>query len=267
MTVNIAIHGAAGRMGQRLVALGSQDPELQIVAALENKSHPHLGEDIGPIAGIAPIGVPITADCERNVDVVIDFSIPDAAVHVTRQCVKNEIPLVLATTGFDTAQREEIESAAQRIALLWAPNMSLAVNLTMQLAEMAGRTLAQQGLDVDVEILERHHRFKEDAPSGTALAFGRILADAMQKTEHRHGREGRIGRRSNAEIGYHAIRTGDNPGEHTIVFGILGETIELHVAATNRDAYALGALAAAKFLNGKPPGEYSMKDVLGIGDQ
>ncbi|HUS40956.1 MAG: 4-hydroxy-tetrahydrodipicolinate reductase [Pirellulales bacterium] len=264
MAVKIAIHGAAGRMGQRLIALGSQDPDLQIVAALENKHHPQLGEDIGPIAGIAPLGVPITSNCDGKVDVVIDFSVPEAAVHVTRQCVESGIPLVLATTGFDTAQRKEIEAAAQKIALLWSPNMSMGVNLTMQLAEMAGRTLAQQGLDVDVEILERHHRFKEDAPSGTALAFGRILAEAMAKTEHRHGREGRVGKRPNTEIGYHAIRTGDNPGEHTIVFGILGETIELRVAATNRDAYALGALAAAKFLNGKPPGEYTMKDVLGI---
>jgi 4-hydroxy-tetrahydrodipicolinate reductase len=140
--------------------------------------------------------------------------------------------------------------------------MSLAVNLTMKLCEVAGKALAQQ--DADVEILERHHRYKEDAPSGTALKFGEILARAMGQTEHRHGRSGRPGKRPHEEIGYHAIRVGDNPGEHTIIFGMLGETIELSVRASSRDCYALGALAAAKFLVGKPPGLYGMSDVLGL---
>jgi 4-hydroxy-tetrahydrodipicolinate reductase len=138
--------------------------------------------------------------------------------------------------------------------------MSLAVNLTMKLAELAGTAMKDR--DADVEILERHHRFKEDAPSGTALKFGRIIAGAMGQTGHRHGREGRPGKRPHGEIGYHAIRVGDNPGEHTVVFGMLGETIELTVRATNRDCYAAGALAAAKFLAGKKAGLYGMDDVL-----
>jgi len=138
--------------------------------------------------------------------------------------------------------------------------MSLAVNLTMKLAETAARALKDK--DADVEILERHHRFKEDAPSGTALKFGRIIADVMGQTAHRHGRQGRPGKRPHDEIGYHAIRVGDNPGEHTIVFAMLGEMLELTVRATNRDCYALGALAAAKFLVGKPPGMYAIADVL-----
>ncbi|MDH3718050.1 MAG: 4-hydroxy-tetrahydrodipicolinate reductase [Planctomycetota bacterium] len=264
MTIKLAIHGAAGRMGQRLVALAAQDPDLEIVAALESSKHPRLGEDAGQIAGLAALDVPLSSSWDGKVDVVIDFSVPDAAIHVLQLCLGSGIPLVLATTGLTAAQEKEVHAAAEKIPLLWAPNMSLAVNLTMKLAEIAGRALGQQADDVDVEILERHHRFKEDAPSGTALAFGKIIAGAMGQTAHRHGREGRVGVRPSSEIGYHAIRIGDNPGEHTIVFGTLGETIELRVAATNRDAYALGALAAAKFLNGKPPGAYSMNDVLGI---
>jgi len=140
--------------------------------------------------------------------------------------------------------------------------MSLAVNLTMKLVEVAAAALADK--DADVEILERHHRFKEDSPSGTALKFGQIIAERMGQTEHRHGRQGRPGKRPHEEIGYHAIRVGDNPGEHTIVFAPLGETIELTVRATNRDCYALGALAAAKFLAGRPPGLYGMNHVLGL---
>ena len=140
--------------------------------------------------------------------------------------------------------------------------MSMAVNLAMKLCELAGKVLADK--DADVEILERHHRFKEDSPSGTALKFGEIIARQMGQTRQAHGRSGRPGKRPHQEIGFHAIRAGDNPGEHTIVFAMLGETLELTVRASNRDCYAQGALAAAKFLAGKPPGLYGMGDVLGL---
>ncbi len=261
--LRIAIHGAAGRMGQRLVALAAADPELSIVAAVDAPEHPRLGEDAGVIAGVKAIGVPLADHFDATaVDVVIDFSLPPAAEKIVEICRQRKIPLVEATTGFDEPQTQKIHAAAKEIPLLWSPNMSLAVNLTMQLAELAARALKDR--DADVEILERHHRFKEDAPSGTALKFGRIVADAMGQTSERHGREGRPGRRPHGEIGYHAIRAGDNPGEHTILFGMLGETIELTVRATNRDCYAAGALAAAKFLAGKKPGLYGMKDVLGF---
>jgi 4-hydroxy-tetrahydrodipicolinate reductase len=142
--------------------------------------------------------------------------------------------------------------------------MSTAVNLTMKLAETAGRVLRDLPSGVDVEIIERHHRFKEDAPSGTALKFGEIIAATMGQTTHTHGREGRPGKRPSNEIGYHAVRAGDNPGEHTIVFGMLGETLELRVAATSRDSYAQGALQAAAWLVGKPAALYGMNDVLGL---
>ncbi|HJN66489.1 MAG TPA: 4-hydroxy-tetrahydrodipicolinate reductase [Pirellulales bacterium] len=259
----IVIHGAAGKMGQRLVALAAEDSQLQIVAAIESENHSSLGEDVGLLAGTGPLGIPLSRDFSEA-DVVIDFSVPAAAEAITSACVERKVSLVMATTGLSDAQQKALHDAAEKIAVLWAPSMSLAVNLTMKLAEIAGQSLKNHASGVDVEILERHHRFKEDAPSGTALKFGEIIAGVMGQTRHQHGREGRPGARDENEIGYHAIRVGDNPGEHTIVFGLLGETLELHVSATNRDAYALGALAAARFISDKEPGYYCMNDVLGL---
>ena len=249
-------------MGQRLVALMAADAELSLAAAIDSPRHPRLGEDAGLVAGVPSQGVPLTGGLERSVDAAIDFSVPAAAEKFIETCRQQKIPLVVATTGFDEAQMKKLRAAAREIPLLWSPNMSLAVNLTMRLAETAAKALKDR--DADVEILERHHRFKEDSPSGTALKFGQIIAAAMGQTAHRHGREGRPGKRPHEEIGYHAIRIGDNPGEHTIVFGMLGETIELSVRATNRDCYAAGALAAVKFLAGQEPGLYGMNDILGL---
>jgi 4-hydroxy-tetrahydrodipicolinate reductase len=262
MSIRIAIHGAAGRMGQRLIVLAAADKELSLAAAIDAPQHPRLGEDAGIVAGVKALGVPLSATLDAAVDVVIDFSIPAAAEKIIEICRQKKIPLVVTTTGLDDAQMKKLRAAAQEIQLLWSPSMSLAVNLTMKLAEAAAKALKDR--DADVEIIERHHRFKEDAPSGTALKFGQIIAGVMGQTSQRHGREGRPGQRPHGEIGYHAIRIGDNPGEHTIVFGMLGETIELTVRATNRDCYAVGALAAAKFLVGKKPGLYGMNDVLGL---
>ena len=249
-------------MGRRLVALAAADPEFSVAAAIDAPGHPRLGEDAGVIAGVRVIGVPLADRLDVAVDAVIDFSLPAAAERIIELCRQRRIPLVEATTGFDESQTKKLHAAAQEIPLLWSPNMSLAVNLTMKLTELAAQALKDR--DADVEIIERHHRFKEDAPSGTALKFGQTITHAMGQTVHRHGREGRPGKRPHQEIGYHAVRAGDNPGEHTIIFGMLGETIELSVCATNRDCYAAGALAAAKFLVGKPAGLYAMNDVLGL---
>lgn len=249
-------------MGQRLIAMTAADKDLSLAAAIDSPQHPRLGEDAGTVAGIKPQGVPISATLDVPVDAVIDFSVPAAAEKIIEVCRQKKIPLVVATTGLNEAQMQKLRAAAEEIPLLWSPSMSLAVNLTMKLAELAGTALKDR--DADVEILERHHRFKEDAPSGTALKFGQIISSAMGQTAARHGREGRPGQRPHGEIGYHAIRVGDNPGEHTIVFGMLGETIELTVRATNRDCYAAGALPGAKFLVGKAPGLYGMNDVLGL---
>lgn len=264
MAIRIGINGAAGRMGMRLMALAADDPELKIVAALEHAGHRQLGTDAGTIAGTGPLGVALSGTLAVPVDVMIDFSVPKATGAILALCLEKKIPLVVATTGLPANVTESIRHAAATIPLVWSPSMSLAVNLAMKLSETAAAALADHPSGADVEIIERHHRFKEDAPSGTALKFGEIIAAAMGQTEHRHGRSGRPGQRPHGEIAYHAVRSGDNPGEHTISFGLLGETLEISVRATNRDCYAHGALAAAKFLAKKVPGLYSIGDVLGL---
>ncbi len=251
-------------MGQRLVALAALDRAFRIVAALESPGHAKLGQDAGSLAGIEAVGAPLSASLSGPADVVIDFSLPAGTMSILKTCLERKIPLVVATTGLDTPQQLALHEAAKSIPIVWSPSMSLAVNVAMKLAEIAGGALKDHPSGADVEIMERHHRFKEDAPSGTALKFGQIIADAMGLTKHQHGREGRTGARPHNEIGYHAVRTGDNPGEHTITFGLLGESLEITVKASNRDCYAHGALAAAKFLVGKPAGLYGMSDVLGL---
>lgn len=263
-SLKLAVHGAAGRMGQRVIACAAADPKFRIVAALEHPGHPKLGQDAGVIAGVGELGVAISNSLDADADVLIDFSTPPGAERATTLCVERKLPLVMATTGLEGAAQQKLREASESIPLVWSPSMSLAVNLTMKLTEMAASALKNYPGGADVEIIERHHRFKEDSPSGTALKFGQIVADAMGQTRHQHGRDGRPGARPHEEIGYHAVRTGDNPGEHTIVFGMLGETIELTVRASNRDCYAHGALAAAKFLIGKKPALYGMNDVLGL---
>lgn len=264
MTIRLAVHGAAGRMGKRLVALSSVDASLKLVAAIEHASHPAIGEDAGLLAGISAIGLPLSEQWPTDIETAIDFSVPAGCASAVKHCSEVGVPLVVATTGLTESQIDDVRAAGEKIPVCWAPNMSLAVNLTMKLAQQAAAALKQVPQGVDVEILERHHRFKEDSPSGTALKFGELISQELGLTKHVHGREGLCGARTSDEIGYHAIRTGDDPGQHTIVFGMLGETIELRVAASNRDCYAQGALAAAKFLVGKPPGLYNMFDVLGM---
>jgi 4-hydroxy-tetrahydrodipicolinate reductase len=264
MKIHIAINGACRRMGQRLVALAREDSELALVAALDAAGHPQQGQDAGTVAGIGPIGVPVTPQLalEARVDSIIDFSLPDGTMSILGTCVARRIPLVVATTGHSAEQKRQIEEAAHDTAILMSPNMSLGVNVAFRLVQEAGKLLRDK--DFDVEILERHHRFKKDSPSGTALHFAKIVQEAMGQTSLRHGREGLVGERPKHEIGVHAIRAGDNVGDHTIVFSTLGETLELSIRAHSRDAYARGALAAAKFLASRPPGRYSMSDVLGL---
>lgn len=261
---SIAIHGAAGRMGKRLIALASTDPQLKIVAALEHEQHPELGKDAGLACGIMELHVPLAAHLNVKADALIDFSIPEAAERILGICVQHKTPLVMATTGLNERQREQVSEASVHIPVVWSPSMSLTVNLAMKLVATVGAALKDNGGGVDVEIIERHHRTKEDSPSGTALKFGEIIAGVMGQTLHTHGREGIVGKRPQHEIGYHAVRTGDNPGEHTIIFGLLGETLEVSVKASSRDCYAMGALAAAKFVAKQQPGLYSMYDVLGL---
>lgn len=261
--LRLGIHGAAGRMGQRLVALASTDSAFKVTAAIEFAGHPRLGEDAGMVAGVGVLGVRLSDTMDAPVDVMIDFSVPKATRRIIETCLAKKLPLVVATTGLEADTMARIREAAATIPLLWAPSMSLAVNLAMKLSAMAAHALKDHASGADVEIIERHHRFKEDSPSGTALKFGEIISGIMGQSQTCHGREGRPGARPHGEIGYHAVRVGDNPGEHTILFGLLGETLEINVRATSRDCYAHGALAAAKSLAGKPAGLYGMADVLG----
>jgi len=262
--IKLGINGAAGRMGRRLVVLACQGSDFHIVGAYGSDHSGFLGRDAGEIAGVGAIGVPITKDLTERPDVIIDFSTPEGLLDIAQVCEERRIPLVVATTGLTPQQRQAAMAVGQVAPFLIAPSMSMAVNVAMKLVGDAARALKNLPDGVDVEIVERHHRFKEDAPSGTALRFGEIVAEEMQQSVHRHGREGRTGQRPQNEIGYHALRTGDNVGEHSIVFGMMGETLEVYVRGHTRDSYAYGALTAAKFLVDKPAGFYNMQDVLGL---
>jgi len=264
MKTKLAIHGACGRMGQRLVALAHADPAFHLVAAIDSPKNPQIGRDAGELAGIGNIGLPVVGELPLNIqpDSIIDFSAPAGTMAMLKTCIDRKIPLVVATTGFEHAEKAEIEAAMHHTAILFSPNMSLVVNVLFQLTKLAGEALAGKGFDV--EIVERHHRHKKDSPSGTAAQFAKIVQSAMGQKNIRHGREGLVGERPLDEIGVHAVRAGDNVGEHTIIFSTMGETLELVHKGYSRDSYAQGALAGAKFLAGKPAGAYTMADVLGL---
>jgi 4-hydroxy-tetrahydrodipicolinate reductase len=251
--------GATGRMGARIITLIGQDPAVTLGAAVDRPDHPRLGEDVGSILGLGPLGVPLSGTIDRPIDVLIDFSTPTSTLEHAASCASKRVPLVVGTTGFDPAARKELDRVAAEIPLLVSSNFSKAVNLLMRLAGEAAKAL---GAAADIEIVERHHHFKKDAPSGTALRLAEIVGDAIGSHDYAHGREGQVGERPRGEIGLHALRTGDNPGEHTVVFGLMGECLELSHRALNRDGFALGAIDAAKFLAGKPAGAYTMADLL-----
>ena len=258
--LSLGIHGATGRMGARLIHLIQDDPALSLGAAIDRPGHPGSGKDIGPLIGLGVLGVPLRATLDDHVDAVIDFSTPAASLAIAGACRDRGIPLVVGTTGFEPDQKAELERAAGRIPLLISPNLSRAVNLLMKLVGEAARAL---GDAADVEIVERHHRLKKDAPSGTAFRLAEIVAREIGSDRYAHGRQGIVGERPRGEIGLHALRTGDNPGEHTVVFGLMGECLELTHRALNRDGFARGALDAARTLVGRPPRLYSMLDILG----
>lgn len=260
----VAVHGAAGKMGKRLIVVGAETEGVQLAGAIDSPNCGAIGQDAGTYAGIKPLGIKVSGGVDFGCDAIIDFSAPAGAEAITKACVEKKIALVMGTTGLSAEQRAKVLEASKTIPVVFAPSMSTSVNLAMSLVAQASKVYHELGASVDVEIIERHHRFKEDSPSGTALKFGEIISQEMGLTEQKHGRVGHSGQRTRNEVGYHAVRTGDNPGEHTIIFGLLGETLEINVKASNRDGYAQGAWAAAKFLKGKGPGLYTMKDVLGL---
>ena len=258
--LSIAMYGATGRMGTRIIQLLTEDSSLVLGAAIDRPDHPKLGQDAGEPIGVGTLGVWLSCDLpQQGVDVVIDFTSPQATLSLVKKCAEARIPLVVGTTGFEPEQKLELESYASQIPIFISANFSKAVNLLFKLAGEAAKAL---GDSADIEIVERHHHFKKDAPSGTALKIADVVAKAIGSTTFVHGRSGLTGERPKGEIGIHALRTGDNPGEHTVVFGLMGECLEISHRALNRDGFARGALDAAKFLAGKPPGLYSMHDLL-----
>lgn len=263
LLLTIGIHGATGRMGTRLIQLIHEDPALRLGAAIDRAGHPGIGEDAGVLCGVGAMGVTLEVGLDPKVklDAMIDFSTPAGALGVLEACKEAGIPLVVGTTGFEAEQKRAVEGAGDRIPVLISANFSKAVNLLIRLAGEAARVL---GESADVEIVERHHHFKKDAPSGTALRLAEEVGKAIGvgPEGYAHGRAGVVGERPRGEIGLHALRAGDNPGEHTVVFGLMGECLELTHRALNRDGFARGALDAARFLAGKGPGVYTMKDML-----
>jgi 4-hydroxy-tetrahydrodipicolinate reductase len=249
-------------MGTRLIQLIASDPRLTLAAALEREGHSQLGEDAAALAGLPPAGVSLCAALPASavVGVMIDFSVPPAALKAAEMCAARKIPLVVGTTGFDALERRDLESASTHVPILIAPNMSRAVNLLMRLVDTAARSL---GPSADIAVVERHHRTKKDAPSGTALRLAEIVGQCRTPARLVPGEPGHSSDQRPGEITIHALRLADSPGEHTVVFGLPGETIELSHRAINRDGFARGALDAAKFLAGKPAGLYTMEDVLG----
>ncbi|MCX5658491.1 MAG: 4-hydroxy-tetrahydrodipicolinate reductase [Planctomycetota bacterium] len=262
---SLAIHGAAGRMGRRLVALASEDPKLRLAAAIEHAGNALLGQDAGLIAGVPASGVLLAEKLPaKGVDVLIDFTIPAATRKAIQLCVDAKVALVIGTTGLTPQDHAAIDAAGATIPVLQAPNMSLGVNLLFALAAQVAKKL---GDDYDIEIVEGHHRFKKDSPSGTALGIAQAICDATGKDIDKdvvHGRHGDDTTRKRGEIGMHALRLGDVVGDHTVSFGALGERLELTHLASSRDVFARGALQAAKWLAGKPAGRYRMADVLGL---
>jgi 4-hydroxy-tetrahydrodipicolinate reductase len=259
----IAITGAAGRMGQRLIALGKQSGEFDVVGAVDRADSPQLSHDAGEIAGVGRIGVPITADLKPTPQVLIDFTAPAATRHWLKVCRDRGIALVIGTTGLHATDHDAIDQAAADIAVLQAPNMSLGVNLLFKVAAQVAKML---GDDYDIEIVEGHHRFKKDAPSGTAMGLAEAILASTGKTKDAlvYDRHGDDVVRNRGDIGMHALRIGDEVGRHTAYFAALGERLELTHVATNRDTFAHGALRAAKWLAGKKPGRYTVADVLGL---
>ncbi|HZW86801.1 MAG TPA: 4-hydroxy-tetrahydrodipicolinate reductase [Gallionella sp.] len=262
----IAIAGSSGRMGRALLEAIAQADDLVLHAALEHNASTLLGRDAGELLG-ASCGVKISADAEtalQGADVLIDFTRPEGTLHHLDVCRKLGVNVVVGTTGFNAQQKALLGAAGQSIGIVFAPNMSVGVNLVFKLLGTAAQVLSH---GYDVEIIETHHRHKVDAPSGTALAMGEVVAQSLGRDLAQcavYGREGITGARDPATIGFATVRGGDVVGDHTVLFAGIGERIEITHKASSRATFALGALRAARFLKDNPAGMYDMQDVLGL---
>ena len=265
-TLNVAIAGCSGRMGRALLEAVAQAPDMRLAAALERAGNPFLGKDAGEFLG-APCGVRVSQDIAaalKGCGVLIDFTRPEATLEHLEACRAQKINIVIGTTGFNAAQKQQIADAGREIGVVFAPNMSVGVNLSLKLLELAARVLNE---GYDIEIIEAHHRHKVDAPSGTALAMGEVVAGALGRNLSEcavYGREGVTGERTPSTIGFATVRGGDIVGDHTVLFAGTGERIEITHKASSRATFAVGALRAARFLAERDPGLYTMQDVLGL---
>jgi 4-hydroxy-tetrahydrodipicolinate reductase len=265
--VRIAVAGAAGRMGSRITALSKEYDGLQLGGAFGRKGHKDTGKDVGIIAGIGDTGVKLADSLEAvidNVDIVISFTTVEASLEHLRFASSKGKGMVIGTTGFTKDKLKEVSELTKKVPCVMASNMSMGVNLLLKVLQDIARVL---GDGYDVEIVEAHHRMKKDAPSGTALKMAQVIADALNRNLDDvavYARKGIIGERKPKEIGIQTIRAGDIVGEHTVIFGGLGERIEVVHKVSSRDTFARGALRAALWVYGKPAGLYDMQDVLGL---
>jgi 4-hydroxy-tetrahydrodipicolinate reductase len=262
--IHVVVSGACGRMGRTLVRLVEESGDLELVGAAEAAGHPCIGSDAGPLAGVGDLGIKVSDTLPKKFDVMIDFSLPEGSIERIEACAAAAIPCVVGTTGFSPEARKRIEAAARKTAIVFSPNMSVGVNVLFHAAAELARTL---GPDYDIEIVEAHHRFKKDAPSGTAIKLAEEIAAATRRNLAEsavHGRGPGHGARKAGEIGIHAIRGGDIVGEHIVYYTALGERLELKHVAHSRDTFARGALRAARWVADRGHGLYSMADVLGL---
>jgi 4-hydroxy-tetrahydrodipicolinate reductase len=266
--MKIAVAGASGRMGRMLVDAIAAAPDATLAGALDVSGSPSIGTDAGAFSGQLA-GVAIQSDLAKGLadaEFLIDFTRPEGTLKHLEYCAANGIKLIIGTTGFDDAGKAAIRAAAEKTAIVFAPNMSVGVNVTLKLLEMAAKSMAE---GYDIEIIEAHHRHKVDAPSGTALKMGEVIADALGRDLKQcaiYGREGVTGARDPSTIGFATIRGGDIVGDHTVLFAGDGERIEITHKSSSRVTYAHGALRAARFLADKPTGLYDMQDVLALND-
>jgi 4-hydroxy-tetrahydrodipicolinate reductase len=265
-TLNIAVAGSSGRMGRALLEAVERAQDMRLTAALERTGSPYFGKDAGELIG-APCGVVITDDVAGALggsEVLVDFTRPEGTLAHLACCRAKGVKMVIGTTGLSAEQKEELRDASREIPIVFAPNMSVGVNITFKLLEMTARVLNG---DYDIEIIEAHHRHKVDAPSGTALQMGEVVAKALGKNLADiavYCREGHTGERVSGQIGFATVRGGDIVGDHTVMFVGTGERIEISHKASSRATFAEGALRAARFLGEKQNGLFDMQDVLGL---
>ncbi|WP_166838938.1 4-hydroxy-tetrahydrodipicolinate reductase [Rheinheimera pleomorphica] len=263
---SIGVLGANGRMGRALITVANEQ-QLNLTAATVRPGSDLLGVDAGELAGVGKLGVSLSAtgaDSIKQADIWVDFTMPEAMLAHLQLAVAAGKAMVIGVTGLTDAQYQQVQQAAKHIAIVWAPNMSVGVNLLLHLVQTAAKVMGQTA---DIEIIEAHHRFKKDAPSGTALAIGASIAKALDRDLAKvavYGREGMTGERQQQTIGFATVRGGDIIGDHTALFADLGERLEISHKASSRNTFAQGALRAALWLQNKQPGLYSMQQVLGL---